>query len=79
MSVSFRGVSAGQDARFGNKEARLMRAMKFPKELELKVDCKKARGRGRVGRRALQVGKAVCGGGGRSVTSGRREGTAAAC
>ncbi|CAD7698880.1 unnamed protein product [Ostreobium quekettii] len=37
----FRGVSASQDARFSNKQAKLMKSMKFPKELEKKVDLKK--------------------------------------
>lgn len=37
----FRGVSAGQDARFTNKEKKALKALKFPKELDLKVDFKK--------------------------------------
>eukprot|EP00877_Chromochloris_zofingiensis_P013441 jgi/Chrzof1/8350/Cz03g07060.t1 len=37
----FRGVSASQDARFSNKTKQQMKQMKFPKELDLKVDLKK--------------------------------------
>lgn len=37
----FRGVSAGQDARFSNKQKKQMKEMKFPKELDLKVDMKR--------------------------------------
>ncbi|GMH33068.1 hypothetical protein BSKO_00902 [Bryopsis sp. KO-2023] len=34
----FKGVSADQDARFSNKQKKLMKSMKFPKELDLKVE-----------------------------------------
>jgi len=37
----FRGTGAGQDVRFSNKEKKLMKSMKFPKELDVKVDMKK--------------------------------------
>ncbi|KAG1676347.1 hypothetical protein FOA52_001142 [Chlamydomonas sp. UWO 241] len=37
----FRGVSAGQDARFSNKEKAQMAKIKFPKELSVKIDPKK--------------------------------------
>lgn len=40
MSAGIKGVSAGQDARYINKEKKLMRTMKFPKEYELKVNLK---------------------------------------
>lgn len=37
----FRGVSGGQDPRFSNKTKAAMKNMKFPKELDAKVDMKK--------------------------------------
>eukprot|EP00208_Stichococcus_sp_RCC1054_P004912 CAMPEP_0206144030 /NCGR_PEP_ID=MMETSP1473-20131121/22765_1 /ASSEMBLY_ACC=CAM_ASM_001109 /TAXON_ID=1461547 /ORGANISM="Stichococcus sp, Strain RCC1054" /LENGTH=484 /DNA_ID=CAMNT_0053539703 /DNA_START=131 /DNA_END=1589 /DNA_ORIENTATION=+ len=41
MSAGIKGVSATQDARYINKEKKLLRTMKFPKEFDLKVDLKK--------------------------------------
>jgi len=37
----FRGTSAAQDVRFSNKEKKLLKSMKFPKELDVKVDLSK--------------------------------------
>ena len=34
---SFKGTSASQDIRFGDKEKKLLRTMKFPPELNTKV------------------------------------------
>lgn len=39
--IPFRGVAAGQDNRFTDKEKKLMKTMKFPKEYSLKVDVTK--------------------------------------
>lgn len=38
MSAGIKGVSAAQDARYVNKEKKLLRTLKFPKEYDLKVD-----------------------------------------
>ena len=38
---SFRGVSAEQDARFSNKQAAMLKKLKFPKELDAKIDPKR--------------------------------------
>lgn len=36
---SFKGTSSSQDIRFGDKEKKLMKTMKFPPELNTKVTC----------------------------------------
>ena len=43
MSAGFRGASAGQDARFSNKEKKLLKTMKFPEDLDKPVDFKKVK------------------------------------
>ncbi|KAK9828569.1 hypothetical protein WJX72_000810 [[Myrmecia] bisecta] len=43
MSTGFKGVSAGQDSRFTDKEKKLLKSMKFPKEFEQKADLSKVK------------------------------------
>ena len=38
MSAGARGVSAAQDPKFLNKERKLLKTLKFPKEYDRKVD-----------------------------------------
>ena len=38
MSAGARGVSAAQDPKFLNKERKLLKTLKFPKEYDQKVD-----------------------------------------
>jgi hypothetical protein len=38
MSAGARGVSAAQDPKFLNKEKKLLKSLKFPKEYDQKVD-----------------------------------------
>ena len=41
--VSFRGVSAAQDGRFGDKEKKLLRQTKFPEHFSTRVDISKVK------------------------------------
>ena len=41
MSAGFRGVSSDQDARFTNKDAKLLKTMRFPEELDRRVEFSK--------------------------------------
>lgn len=39
----FRGTSINQDGRFANKEKKLLRSMKWPKEFETRIDITKVK------------------------------------